>query len=166
VTGYTWARVVVLIGGQDFRIYNIERDDAIVDRLIEIEHQFWHEHVVPRVPPSPATMADIQKLWPIDNGADVTADEETAAVVRELNALKRKLKGLTDHKTALEMDIKNAMQEATRLVDSAGNPLATWKAQTSKRLDTNAVKAALGDELPQYQTSTTTRVLRLTNTEN
>ena len=41
VTGHAWAEVAVLIGGQDFRIYRIERDEEKIRDLTERETQFW-----------------------------------------------------------------------------------------------------------------------------
>ena len=41
VTGHKAADVAVLIGGQELRIFRIERDEALIARLIEMEHAFW-----------------------------------------------------------------------------------------------------------------------------
>ena len=41
VTGHAWADVAVLIAGQEFRIYRIERDDDKIADLIQREAQFW-----------------------------------------------------------------------------------------------------------------------------
>jgi predicted phage-related endonuclease len=38
VTGHKAADVAVLIGGQELRIFRIERDEALIARLIEMEH--------------------------------------------------------------------------------------------------------------------------------
>ncbi|MBS4706288.1 YqaJ viral recombinase family protein, partial [Aeromonas veronii] len=43
VTGHAWAEVAVLIGGQDFRIYRIDRDEEKIRDLTEREVQFWHQ---------------------------------------------------------------------------------------------------------------------------
>ena len=41
VTGLAWADVAVLIGGQDFRIYRIERDADKMADLLTRESAFW-----------------------------------------------------------------------------------------------------------------------------
>ena len=51
VTGNEIADIAVLIAGSDFRIYTIERDEAIIKHLIEEERKFWHEHVLRDVEP-------------------------------------------------------------------------------------------------------------------
>src|SRR6185312_3838280 len=55
------ADLAVLIGGQDFRIYTIERDDAIASRLVEIESEFWSR--VERADPPPATAVADARLY-------------------------------------------------------------------------------------------------------
>lgn len=44
--------VAVLIGGNKFEWRVIERDDTIIQNLIEIEHNFWHNHVLKHNPPA------------------------------------------------------------------------------------------------------------------
>lgn len=41
VTGKQAADVVVLVGGQELRIFRIERDEALIARLIVLEKAFW-----------------------------------------------------------------------------------------------------------------------------
>jgi putative phage-type endonuclease len=41
VTGHQAADVAVLIGGQELRIFRIERDEALIARLIALEQEFW-----------------------------------------------------------------------------------------------------------------------------
>ena len=41
VTGKTAAHVAVLLCGQSLEVHRIERDDALIGRLIELEARFW-----------------------------------------------------------------------------------------------------------------------------
>ncbi|RQO61594.1 hypothetical protein DBV14_04615 [Variovorax sp. KBW07] len=41
VTGHYAADVVVLLGGQDFEIYRIEREEAETSQLIKQKRTFW-----------------------------------------------------------------------------------------------------------------------------
>lgn len=43
--------VACLIGGSELRIYTVERDQVILDRLFEAGKRFWFEHVEPKIPP-------------------------------------------------------------------------------------------------------------------
>lgn len=42
VTGFTGAYVAVLIGGNEFKYYFIERDDELISMLIKLERQCWN----------------------------------------------------------------------------------------------------------------------------
>ena len=57
----TVADVAVLIGGQDFRVYTVERDDAVAERLVELESAFW-SHVRQQVPPEFDAAKDAENL--------------------------------------------------------------------------------------------------------
>jgi len=52
VTGADRWYLAVLIGGWNFQWRVIERDDELIKSLIEIEHAFWHDHVLAQQPPS------------------------------------------------------------------------------------------------------------------
>lgn len=41
VTGLQWGAIAVLIGGNTFLHYDVERDDAFIERLIQAENLFW-----------------------------------------------------------------------------------------------------------------------------
>ena len=51
VTGARICFVAVLLGGQDFRIYRVDRDDDVIEALREQCSKFWHENVLANVPP-------------------------------------------------------------------------------------------------------------------
>lgn len=161
VTGYAWARLAVLIGGRDFRVYDIPRDEDLINSLVEIERKFWFEHVQKDLPPDPTTTADLNKLWPVDTGREVVASPTTMASVFELRGVKQQLTSLNNTKKDLEDDIREALADASTLIDEEGNKLATWKTQTARRLDSKKIKWMLGDDLAEYQTESTSRVLRV-----
>lgn len=56
VTGKAAADICVLLCGQEIQIHRIERDDALIERLIELERRFW-EYVETDTPP-PADGSD------------------------------------------------------------------------------------------------------------
>lgn len=99
VTGWTWVRVAVLIGGNEFRIYNVPRDEALIMSLTEMEEMFWAS-VENRTPPEAdynhATTQDLlRKLYPNTNGevldlSDLGADHEALA---EAKSMMKELEG-------------------------------------------------------------------------
>lgn len=82
VTGLSRADVAVLIGGNDFRVYTIHRDQKMVDDLVTIASEFWHrvEHRIP--PPIDASDAcrdhftnKLKRADLVELNADVTTDQ-------------------------------------------------------------------------------------------
>lgn len=53
VTGRAYALVAVLLGYADFRWYRVDPDPDLIDALVARGEQFWHDHVIPGVPPPP-----------------------------------------------------------------------------------------------------------------
>jgi len=51
VTGAKEWYVAVLIGGNKFREYHVDRDEEMIKTIVEQEVKFWNNHVVPRKPP-------------------------------------------------------------------------------------------------------------------
>lgn len=51
----------VLVGGQEFRLYDVRRDDTLARAVADGVCRFWDRHVVPRVMPDP-TSADAEVL--------------------------------------------------------------------------------------------------------
>ena len=54
LTGYSVADVPVLLGGNDFRIYRVERDEELEQFLIDAGARFWTDHIEKQVQPEVA----------------------------------------------------------------------------------------------------------------
>lgn len=53
ITGRPVGYLAVLLGYADFRWYALASDPAAIEVLRELGQRFWHENVVPQVPPEP-----------------------------------------------------------------------------------------------------------------
>ena len=133
----------VLIGGQDFRIYTIEYDKEVAEMVIEYEHEFWHEHVLKKIPPQPTSGKDVETLYAIDNGLSLMATEEQVKQVHELRDLKETIKTLGEREEELKDGLKIVLGEhsALVLVDEENKPLVTWKrSKDSKKFNAARLK--------------------------
>ncbi len=83
------------------------------------------------------------------------SQHEIAATVTELQELRRMQEELEAEITALQDKIKAHMGEAEEL--TAGAFKVTWKAVTSARLDTTALKKALPEIAERFTKTTTAR---------
>ena len=53
--------IAVLAGGQEFRIYQYERNKQLEEMIIQGTHDFWENHIKKRMPPDPDSKSDIIK---------------------------------------------------------------------------------------------------------
>ena len=120
------AHLAVLIGGRDFRIYDVERDEELCEALIQREGEFW-QRVIDRDPPSPRSLSDMLLLWPQDMVPQALVDDEHRAKVLELAKIKAVAKELKTQSDELADDIRRYMEDASLLVDEEGTVLASWK---------------------------------------
>jgi len=87
VTGFDAWWIAALIGGNRFLYKRIERDEGIIDNLIKIESDFWHNHVLKGIPPEPdgssASTEFVKSLYPESNGKAVDLPSETAKWIEQ-----------------------------------------------------------------------------------
>lgn len=94
VTGHKLADVAVLIGGQDFRVYTVNRSEELIDRVREITEDFWRR-VKRREPPPPdwthpATLPLVRSLHGIDGAVKVRLGDDAARLADQYERLKAK----------------------------------------------------------------------------
>jgi putative phage-type endonuclease len=126
VTGKAAADVCVLVCGQEIRIYRIDRDDALISRLIELEQKFWH-YVETDTPP-PADGSDsadmaLRCLYPLDSGnsLDLTEDTEMSSTFSDLVNLRADIANREEIEAILKQKIQQRMGDASRAVFETGS---------------------------------------------
>jgi putative phage-type endonuclease len=130
VTGKQAADVAVLLGGQHVEIHRIERDEQMIDRLIELERKFW-QYVQTDTPPpvdgSASSEAALRCLYPKDNGqsVDFSGNAGLAATYLELKAVRQSIAEKESRESLLKQILLQAMGEATRAQFSNG--FVSWK---------------------------------------
>lgn len=95
VTDRDVADVAVLIAGTDFRIYTLARNEALEERLWEIEEEFW-ERVQLRMPPEPtwlhpSTPGLISSLYGVEDGLAVDLGEQELNLVGQYQSLSQEI---------------------------------------------------------------------------
>lgn len=80
VLDYDMFDVAAYFGGDDLRVYPMERDPEMDDIIIDSAHDFWHNHVLAGVPPEPdfdhkSTLPLLRRMYPGTNGQTVIASE-------------------------------------------------------------------------------------------
>ncbi|WP_316672977.1 lambda-exonuclease family protein [uncultured Tolumonas sp.] len=130
VTGHAWADVAVLIAGQEFRIYRIERDDDKIADLIQREAQFW-SWVTNNQQPDPDGSYDAQQallsLFPTDNGQTLDFSESGPFndLFAELLILRHRKEEIEEQESTLKHRIQAALGSATAAIFQQGK--VTWR---------------------------------------
>ena len=130
VTGHAWADVAVLIAGQEFRIYRIERDDDKITDLIQREAQFW-SWVTNDQQPDPDGSYDAQQallsLFPTDNGQTLDFSESGPFndLFAELLTLRHRKEDIEQQESTLKHRIQAALGSATAAIFQQGK--VTWR---------------------------------------
>ena len=130
VTGHVWADVAVLIAGQEFRIYRIERDDDKIADLIQREAQFW-SWVANDQQPDPDGSYDAQQallsLFPTDNGQTLDFSESGPFndLFAELLTLRHRKEDIEQQESTLKHRIQAALGSATAAIFQQGK--VTWR---------------------------------------
>lgn len=130
VTNKLAADVCVLICGQEIRVHRIERDDALISRLIELERKFWHYVETDTAPPadgSDSAALALQCLYPHDSGStlDFIADTEMSSTFSDLVAIRAEIEFRDKIEAELKQRIQQRMGEASRAKFETGD--VSWK---------------------------------------
>lgn len=150
VTELPVADVAALIGGSDFRLYEVPADPELQQMIIDGEAEFWRR-VQDGNPPEPVSYADVQaRFGRRSTAAAVEADTDLRDYVRSLHAIKQQMAALKEHEEDFKTRIMLALGEADTLTFS-GLTLATWKAaKAAERFDSKAFREAHPDLYHQF----------------
>lgn len=166
VTGDDHGWIGAVIGGQTPRWARIERNEAVIRDLIEIEHDFWHDHVLRGIPPavdgSDATTELLKKLYAeADEDSAVIWDDTDLEIVRRYWAAHQAME-LAKREKEQEANVLRARlgKAEAAFIPSLKKPLVTWKSGPRTHFDEKAFAAAHPDLYRQFQRTTYSRTLR------
>lgn len=160
VTGASICDLAVLIGGQDFRIYTINRDDDLINDLLLQGAAFW-ELVQSRTEPDPVNYPECVKKWAkSDPALSVQADDLLVDDLEKIQSIKAQVKELEAQEDALKARVLISLESAETLLYQ-GVKVATCKTQVRNSFDAKTFEKEHPDLYAQYKKTTSTRVLRI-----
>jgi len=153
VTGYEAWWIAVLIGGNKFVYKRIERDEEIIQYLIKLESDFWHNHVLPQVPPmvdgSDASTTLLKTMYPIgEPDSETELPLEADMLLEQLELAKQEEKAAGERVAELENRLKAMLGEYE--TGTASHHVVTWKNVTTNRLDSKALQKDHPDIYQKY----------------
>ncbi|MGI0508120.1 YqaJ viral recombinase family protein [Burkholderia sp. ZZQ-2] len=125
VTGKSAAHVAVLLCGQALEVHRIERDEALIKRLVELEARFWRFVESDTPPPADGSeSADraLRHLYP-GNGEtiDFSGDRHLSSVFADLVAVRTEIETRQQLEAQFKQAIQEAMGDATRALFETGS---------------------------------------------
>lgn len=162
ITGMQKAFIAVLIGGNNFKYLEIERDEDTIKTIICCAKQFWQ--LVQTDTPPAVTDKDnslLVTLYPTSKAVTIKLPDEYRAVLQQYNEAKATIDQAKKAKEEAEAKLKAFMQDNDSAV--IDNYKITWKTAERNSLSADKVKALLTpDQIKDCSITTTTRTLRIT----
>jgi putative phage-type endonuclease len=157
VLGLDVVHFACLVGGQQLRIAQVERNDTLIDDLVAIEQAFWQK-VTDRVAP-PVDGNDrsaLSKAWTPKAGAKVELGESVIAILQSRTLLDARIKEITADRDAIDAQIMAALGEA-EIGTWNGVEVVTWKSSERKTIDTKALREAHPALAAEFTKTSTSR---------
>ena len=163
VTDTQVCHMAVLIGGNKYRQYKIERHQDFINYLFDAAESFWTNNVLAGVEPDATTLQNAKDKYPChnpDTTLDVELDSEAAKAFEHYETLKAQEKEV---KAALELAqtdlICQIQNNETLAID--GEVVATYKVQVSNRFNSSQFKKDMPELAEKYNKQSESRVMRV-----
>ena len=135
--------LAVLIYGKGFQYTYLSRDEELLDHLVEIEKDFWENHIQAKVMPSPdgSKGADelIQTYFHRKKGA-VTRLMGLDEQITRRNELVELIKKMQTEQKIIEQEIKMYLGKEQAQTGISDQYRVTWTEYETRRIDTEKLK--------------------------
>ncbi len=133
VTGLRRADIACLIGGSDFRIYTVHRDDKLITDLVTIASDFWRlveTKTPPKIDASDACREHLERRLANRQAVEMNADAELDAQIGEWQRLHLESKRIETETDRVRNVVRAALADAgaERIVSSHGVPFVKERA--------------------------------------
>ena len=150
VTGFEKWYIACLIGGQHFIYKEIQRDDELIQYMVERATEFWLNNVLKNEAPyadsSESCTEYLKNKYPDDNGEKVMLTSDYISFADELMKVKEQEKILKKRKNDLENKLKQYLGEAE--IGQSEHFTVTWKTQNgAPKLDKETLAGDIGAEV-------------------
>ena len=153
-------------GGLRLETRVVERDDALIEQMMTLEHEIV-EAVRVASPPEPrGAKSDsdaIKAMHPASDGSTIRLNKATMELVKEARGLHEQRDVIDRQYKEHVQKIQLAMGDAEHAISPFDTPAARWPTVNATRLDTSALKAARPDVYSEFAVSKPTRRFTLEN---
>ncbi len=159
VTGKRTWYIAAVILGREFTYRKLVWDDDLIAQMISIEKNFWENHVLPRVLPSPDG-SDIcndilnEYFHSARKGSSIKLDGFDDKLKRRAEIMEQ-IEQLKQEQGMIEQEVKLYMKDNEYA--SSGNYRISWSSVQSTRLDTKRMKEEQPDIYRDYAVQSVSR---------
>ncbi len=132
VTGLEYCYLSFLVGNRKFAVLVIERNQEVIDEIVEKADYFWKTFVIPKVAPAPdgsfSSGEALKKMYPKEDEGkiiDVTGDGDIEHNFVKVDFVNEQIKGLKEELEVNKQAIKAKQGDNVILI--CGEKKATWK---------------------------------------
>lgn len=152
----------------DLKIYVYSAEPLLQKKIVEREEHFWFENVKKGVLPILENYScdDLLKVFPIGNGNKKIISSDSLIELKKLNDLKAMKKEIKLEEENLKANLLRFFEDSSILTDQDGNPLATWKNQIRRAIDSEALQKEHPEIYEKFSLLSTNRVLNLIKEKN
>lgn len=154
VTGAEKTYIAALVGGNHFLYHEVRRDEAMIRDIIQLEKDFWENHVLtgkePQADGSKATADYLEDTYGTSNGKVVELPEESLALFEQYDSISQQLAQLKEEKEAVTNQMKHYLKENEKGV--IGDRQVTWKSVTSTGFDRKRLEQEQNEVYEKYCT--------------
>ena len=159
VTGKRTWYIAAVILGREFTYRKLVWDDDLIAQMISVENNFWENHVLPRVLPSPDG-SDIcndilnEYFHSARKGSSIKLDGFDDKLKRRAEIMEQ-IEQLKQEQGMIEQEVKLYMKDNEYA--SSGNYRISWSSVQSTRLDTKRMKEEQPDIYRDYAVQSVSR---------
>lgn len=163
VTGTQICHMAVLIGGNKYRQYRIERNDDLISVLLDEGKKFWENHILTGTAPEATSIesakAKFAKADP-NSTLDLADDSDDIAIIDKYVELKEQEKELKTQIDAAQAKLINLVGN-NEVLAVGGEIVLTYKNQISNRFDSRGFKKEYPELAEKFTKQSESRVMRI-----
>ena len=143
ITGWDYFWLAVLIGGNDFRVFKIVRDEEAIAEQVRKLKAFHSNYVEPKLSPPARSPEEALYVFPSADSQEksIDADVEFMELHLEANLLASEMKEKKARLVEIETRMQNKMEDATYVNTPDSNErIVQWKNGSRSQLNQKALK--------------------------
>lgn len=156
VTNMRKTYIAVLIGGNHFIYHIVERDEELIQLIIDLEKSFWNNNVLGMIQPVPdgseATSNYLNEKYQSSSTTSIILPEEARNLMLSYDNIKEELKILNERKNEISNRLKDMLKENEKgIIDDR---IIKWIPIQKQSFDQKRFEKEQNNLFEQYSTKT------------